>query len=840
MMRLTLASVRGHLMRFLLTAGAVMLGVSFVAGTFVLSDSIDSTLKSLFTQALKGVDVQVRGAAASRSVEGGTARAAVPIDLEDRLAAVDGVRRVAPDVQGSALVAGADGLPVRNGGAPGLGFAYRSDDPAFTLIDGRAPSGPQQAVLETRTLQSSGLSIGDTTRAVIGSDVREVTITGEVEFGAMFGATALLVDEDTARAAWASDGNVPAITVTADPAVSQEELARRIDAVLPSDAETVTGATLDAEAQSDLKQGLGFFTTFLLVFAAVALFVGSFIIVNTFSMLIAQRTRELALLRAVGASRGQVMRMVLGEAAAIGVLGSVLGIGLGLLIVIGAKAAIRTGFGAEIGSGLPVGVDTVAWSVLVGTAVTLIAALIPARRAARIAPVAAMRDDMPIAPRGLRLRGLLGLAMVAAGIALLAITVSREDVTWPLVGLGAALAVLGVIVASPLAARPVVRVVAWPFVATGGAVGRLARENALRVPRRTASTASALMIGLALISGLSLLAQSVKASIADIVAKEVTADYVLNAGNGALVPPAVQERVAGLEAVAAAAGVAGVPLRIDDADTFATAADPGAFDALLTLRMVSGAPAALGSGRLLVSQTFAEENSVVDGSDVTAVIGGTAGRELTVGGIYEDSQLMGEAIIGRALYEEATPVAERGDFVVLVDAATGTEPAALRAELVGVVAPYLTVSVDDGEEYVDSATGQIDLLLNLLYALLLFSVVVAVLGIVNTLALSVIERTREIGLLRAVGLGRRQLAGMITIESVATAVFGAVLGTVLGLGLGLALQRGLRSQGLDVLAIPWTTIGVVLVAAALVGVVAAVLPAVRAVRLNVLQAIATE
>ena len=840
MLRLTISSVRGHILRFLLTASAVMLGVSFVAGTFVLRDSIDSTLNSLFTQALKGVDVQVRGVESGPGGQGTSGRASLPLDLATTLSDVDGVRRASPDIQGAALVAGADGLPVRNGGAPGLGFPFRADDPAFSLVAGRGPSGPDEVALETSTLAASGLSLGDRTRAVIGSDVREVTISGEVVFGALFGATAVLVDEQSAREAFAPDGVVSAFSLTADPGVSEEELARRVDAVLPAQAETVTGAVLDQEAQEDLRTGLGFFTTFLLVFAAVALFVGSFIIVNTFSMLIAQRTRELALLRAVGASRGQVMRMVLGEAAVIGVLGSILGVGLGLLIVVGAKAAIRSGFGADIGSDLPLAPTTVLWSLLVGTAVTLVAAAIPARRAARIAPVAAMRDDLPIPPKGLRLRGLIGGAMAVAGVTLLAVTVARDQVNWPLVGVGAGLAVIGVVVAAPLATRPVIRLVAWPFATFGGVVGRLARENALRVPRRTASTASALMIGLALISGLSVIAESVKASIADIVAAEVTADYVLNAGGGVLVPDSVAGDVARLPGVATVSPVGGVGIRVGEDDTFASVVDPATVGEVVAVRMVTGDLAALAPDTVLVSQSFAEDRGLSIGGSVDATVGGLAERALTVGGIYQDSQLIGDAVVARALYEQAIPVAARGDFAVFVNAEPGADPAALRAGLTDAVAPYLVVSVDDGEEYVDAATGQIDLLLNLLYVMLLFSVVVAVLGIVNTLALSVIERTREIGLLRAVGLGRRQLAGMITIESVATAVFGAVLGTGLGLGLGLAMQRGLRNQGLDVLSVPWATVSVVLVAAALVGVVAAVLPAVRAVRLNVLQAIATE
>lgn len=840
MIKITLAGIRGHILRFLLTAGAVMLGVSFVTGTFVLRDSIDATLNNLFSQALKGVDVQVRGTQSSGDGGLDDARAPLPLALEKTLTAVPGVQRVAPDVQGTALIAGKDGTAVRSGGAPTLGFAFRDDDPAFSLVAGRGPSGPSEVAVEQATLRKSGLSLGDTTRAVVGDQVRPVTITGEVVFGSMFGATAVLVDEATARSAWASDGMVSAFTITAEPGVDQDQLRAAVAAALPATAEAVTGAALDAESQEALKTGLGFFTTFLLVFAGVALFVGAFIIFNTFSMLLGQRTRELALLRAVGASRGQLQGMVLGEAVVIGLLGSALGIGLGILIALGAKAAIRVGLGASIADDLPVSAAAVGWSIVVGVLVTVASAVIPGRRASRIAPVAAMRDDLVIAPKGLRLRGSVGGALLVVGLAGLGYAVTRDDPLWPLAGVGAGLAVLGALVAAPLTTRPVVRLIAWPFAALGGVVGRLARENSLRLPRRTALTASALMIGLALITGLSVVAQSVKASVADIVNSEVTSTYVLSAGGQSLVPTSVSTAAQKLPQVASVATVNGVGVQVGAVDTFAYAGEAGPIAENFALTMRSGELAALDATHVLVDETRAEENGWTVGEAVPVRVGALPARQLIVGGIYADSQFIGQVLIDESLYEEAVPAGARGAFSVHIKAQPTADVAALRAELTTLVEPYLLVSVQDGEEFVDSSASQVDTLLNLLYVLLLFSVVVAVLGIVNTLALSIIERTREIGLLRAVGLGRRQLAGMITIESVATAVFGAVLGAGLGLALGVALQRGLRVQGLETLAIPWLGIGGMLLAASVVGVLAAVIPAVRAVRLNVLQAIATD
>lgn len=837
MLRLSLASARGHVVRFLLTAFSVMLGVSFVTGTFVLSDTIDDTLTGLLSRAVQGEDVEVRGVEATA----GGSRASLPLTLEPALAAVDGVARVVPNVQGTAMIAGKDGIAVGGGsGAPRLGFAFRADSPSFKLVDGRGPTGPAEVAVETATLTASGLSVGDLTTAVVGDQTRQVTITGEVAFGSLFGATAVLVDEATARSAFAADGLVPSFSLTADSGVSQEVLRAAVASALPSTAEAVTAETSAAEVQTTLTAGLGYFTTFLLVFAGISLFVGSFIIINTFSMLIAQRTRELALLRAIGASRGQVLRMVLGEALVVGLVGSALGIGLGLLVASGSEWAIRSIVKIDVGSGLPLQPTTVIWSLLVGTLVTVAAAVLPARRASMTAPVAAMRADVSLTPRGLRLRGIVGGSLLVVGAALLTLSVTRAHPWWTPAGIGAGLAVLGMLTAAPLATRPVVRVIAWPFVRFGGVVGRLARESALRVPRRTASTAGALMIGLALITGLSVLAQSTKASVTDAVTRELTSDYVLAAGSAA-VPAAVGPGAARLDQVRSVATVSAVGVRIGTFDTSAAATTAQGLADNFALVMRSGRLDALAQSTVLIDETTATDHGWRVGSTLTAVVGTLTGHTLTVGGIYADSQAFSShLVVDHALYLDAVPAGQRADFRVFVRATEGADLTALRAELVGLVTPYLVVSVQDRQEFTDASAASVNTLLSLLYVLLLFSVVVAVLGIINTLALSVVERTREIGLLRAIGLRRRQLSQMITIEAVATAVFGAVLGTVLGLGLGVALQHGLISQGLAVLAVSWSTIGVMLVVSAVVGVLAAALPSLRAVRLDILEAIATD
>lgn len=836
MFRLSLNSARGHLVRFLLTAFSVMLGVSFVAGTFVLRDTIDATLTGLVSGTVKGLDVRVRGVEATP----GGPRTSLPLTLQPALAAVPGVARVVPDIQGTAIIAGKDGIAVGGGGAPALGFAYLPDSPAFTLVKGRGPVNRDQVAVEAATLTKSGLAIGDATTAVIGDQTRPVTITGEVTFGPLFGATAVLVDDATARAAFAPDGLVPSFSITAAQGTSQNALRAAVASALPAGAEAVTGDAYAAQTQASIATGLGYFTTFLLVFAGISLFVGSFIIINTFSMLVAQRTRELALLRAIGASRAQVSRMVLGEAAVVGVIGSGLGLGLGLLVAAGAEWAVRNLIGADLGSALPLHAATVIWSLLVGTLVTVGAAVLPARRASRTAPVAAMRTDSSLTTRSLRLRGTVGTALLAAGIALLGVSVTRSSPWWTAAGVGAGLAVIGALVAAPLATRPVVRVIAWPFARLSGVVGRLARDSALRNPRRTASTASALMIGLALIAGLAVLAQSVKASVTAGVGRELSSDFVLSTGAGA-VPASVAPDTAKLDRVQSVAAIGSVDAQIGAFHALGSAITAEGLANNFTLVTRSGRLDSLSQNTILIDQTSATAHGWAVGSVLDATVGGLAGQHLTIGGIFADSQAFGShLILSHDLYLKAVPAGQRADTGVFVKATPGTDLTALRADLVALVKPYLIVSVQDRQEFSTATGASVDTLLNLLYVLLLFSVVVAILGIINTLALSVIERTREIGLLRAIGLRRRQLTEMITIEAIATALFGALLGTVLGLGLGIALQHGLISQGLTVLALPWTTIIVLLIASAAVGILAAVIPAIRAVRLNILHAIATD
>src|SRR3954470_22682251 len=608
MLRVTLRGVSGHVLRFLLTIASVTLGVALVAGTFVLTDSINNTFDGIVEQGSKGLDVQVRGAQTGRTPanQGNQPmRQQLPLTLADTLRSVPGVQRVAADIQGSAVLVGKNGTAVCNGGAPTLSFPFRADDPSLKLVQGRAPTGPGEVVLESSTLQLSALKVGDRTQAVLGGRPGRVAIVGEASFDAgLAGATIVAVDERTADQAFAPDGKVPSFSVQATSGTSQAELRDRIAQALPRGAEAVTGKDVVAESKQAIRDALGFINIFLLVFAAISVFVGSFIIYNTFSMLVAQRTRELAMLRALGALRRQVVGSVLGEAAIVGLLGGLVGIVVGLGLASLLKAFFGT-FGLEISGGLPVLPHTIVWSLAVGLVVTLLAALLPAVRASRIAPVAAMRDEVVSTPRGLRLRGIIGGVALVLGVLALWAALSPADVGWGLFTLGAALVVLGVLVAAPLAARPVVRIVTAPFVALTGTIGRIARENTLRMPRRTASTASALLIGLALVATVSVAAQSTKASVADLVDTQLKADYVLNGGQQPI-PPTVSRTVSQLPQVASLAGIGIVPIDLGGSigAIGGIAADATGLQDNVSLTMKSGSLGALTSGQVLVSDGF--------------------------------------------------------------------------------------------------------------------------------------------------------------------------------------------------------------------------------------------
>jgi putative ABC transport system permease protein len=843
MLRLTLKGVRGHLLRFVLTTLSVMLGVAFVAGTFVLSDSLKATFDSISEGAGLGTDVVVRGVEVNQGVaDQGDLRQPIPLTEADQIAKVDGVKFAHPDLGGTAVLVGKDGTAVRNGGAPSFAFDYQDDSESLKLIKGRAPQNKNEIAVESNTLKKSGLGVGDQTKLVVAGSALPVTIVGEEHFaGGQAGQTIVSVYEPAAREWFAPDGMVQSISVRAQEGVSQQELRDRIAATLPQGQQAITGAAFTEETKTMFAQGLGFLTTFLTVFAGISLLVGLFIIFNTFSMLVAQRTRELALLRAVGAARGQVVRVVLGEAVVIGLVGGALGLFAGIGLAKGLQLLVGS-FGLKIDSGLPVQTSTVVWSLAIGVIVTLVSALLPALRAGRIAPVAAMRDDVALPEKSLRRRGLVGGIGLVIGVAVMVygVTALEGGDAAKVLGLGAFVTFIGMVVAAPLLSRPVLTVLGAPGARLSRTVGKIARDNTLRNPRRTATTAISLMIGLALVSAFAVIAATTNASIDKLVDDQVKADFVLSGGNSPF-PNAVATQASQLDGVEAVVDQGLVPVKVGNATVTGAGVSGAGLAATVDLTIEAGDITSLDQGKMAISHSFATDHHLKVGDQVQATVGVSANQNLTVGAIYTDSQAIGTPVlVPRELYERSVPAAQQVSFAAFVKTAPGADQEQVRSELTALVKPQLVISVQDRDEFKAANRAQVNQLLGLLYGLLGLSVVIAALGIINTLALSVFERTREIGLLRAVGMTRRQLRRTIGNEAVLTALFGAVLGTALGLTLGILLQRVLADQGLDVLAVPYLQVVLTFVLAGIVGLLAALWPAWRASKLDVIRAITTE
>jgi putative ABC transport system permease protein len=826
-----------------LTALSIVLGVAFVSGTFILTDAMRNTFNALADSG--NSDVYVRGVADKTAVadQTGEQRTQVPLSLESTIKAVPGVASVHPTLQGSAIIIGKNGKAAVNGGAPPLGFGWSNDPKTWRLVSGRPPTSAGEVDIDKDALSLARLKVGDSTRIVVAGTVMPVTIVGSVRTpndAGLLGATATLFDVTTAEKLFASDGNVPSFGINAAAGVTPEQLRTSVAQALPSGTSVITGTQLADETKKNLDNGiLKIFTTFFLIFAFIAVFVGAFVILNTFSMLVGQRTRELALLRALGASRRQVTRSVLIEAFIVGTFSSVVGLGFGAVIAAGLKALLG-GFGLKINGSLPIQPRTVVVCFAVGIIVTLVAAWFPARRAARIPPVAAMRDDVAMPERSLRRRLIIGLALTVVGIGVLVLGLSGSTgSSGAVTGLGAGLTVLGVTVLAPIIAPYVLRVIGWPIAKIWGTSGRLARDNAIRNPRRSAATASALMIGLALVTGVTVLANSTKASFAKSFNTDLTSQYALTGTAGAPVPSTVAAQARNVPGVARVAEYTGMPVKVGAEQMDATMSVGSDLVAAQRVDMAGGTATSLDNGKILVSSKLAKSKHWQLGQTLQGRFNAKP-VQLTIGGIYTNDALLGGIVLPRAWYDAAVPAGQRVDFAVAVVTSNGKTSDAVRSSLERITAPFAVLNVQTKAEYIKAQQGQLNILLYILYALLGLAVIIAIFGIVNTLALSVFERTREIGLLRAVGMARSQLRRVVRLESVAISLFGAVMGLVLGLFFGIAVQRAVAGSGLDVLAIPYGSLVIFLVFAGVAGVFAAFWPARRAAKLDVLKAITTE
>jgi putative ABC transport system permease protein len=845
MWRTTWRNLLAHKVRLLLSGLAIVLGVAFVGGTLIFTDTLSKTFNDLFSST--SADVNVARATEfdqglSGTGTGGTA-SYVPAGVVDEIADVDGVAAVEGYVQAEGVyILDRDGEVLDTGGAPGLGINWNTEQSVSpnTLVDGRAPAGPGEVAIDTNAAEETGYELGDTIPLLTPGPRIEAELVGTFRFGdsgGLAGATLTAFETDTAQELLTAPGQFTGIGVAAAEGVADDDLAERVAAAVGDDYDVKTAAEQADSLATDFGEALSFFNVFLLVFAGVALFVGAFIIVNTFSMLVAQRTRELALLRALGASRAQVTRSVLGEALVLGVLGSTVGLAAGYGIAAGLRALFGS-FGLTLDGALVFAADTVLWCYVVGIVVTVLAAYVPARRAARTPPVAAMRDDVVTTERGLRRRTIVGSVLTGLGAAALVAGTLVDDGgdAASLVGLGALALILGATALSPVLARPFLRVVGGVLPRFWGTTGRLARENAVRNPRRTAATASALMIGLALVSAFSVIGASTNKSVDALIAGSVRSEFVVSSAVGLPFSPDIASAVADTDGVEDVTPMRWGTVQLDGDTTFVTGIDPAGLGRSIELDWVEGSADGLSGDGVVVDEQTAKDRGWAVGDTVDALSVDGRQRDLVVGGVYESNQVVGSTLV--SLDTHAALGGTDQDRFLYVDLAGGASPDDVRPALEDALAAYPVVDLKDQGEFKDEQKGQVDQLLLLINAMLVLSVIIAALGIVNTLAMSVIERTREIGLLRAVGLGRGQLRRMVRLEAVVISLYGAVLGLVLGTLFGVALSRALADQGISELAVPVGRMAIFLLIAALIGVLAAVGPARRAAKLQVLDAIA--
>ncbi|MGO3796086.1 MAG: ABC transporter permease [Pauljensenia sp.] len=862
MIRVSLRGIRARLGRFLLAVLAVALGVGFVAGTFSLRAVLADTFNGL-VDAAADADAYLRSSTpGSSDTDTAGTRPEIPASLADEVSDVPGVTVAVAEASGSLVLVGSDGTAVTTSGAPTLGVIARSDVPTFTPSAGRFPQADDEILLEDRAARQAGLGVGDTTKIVTSEGLLDVQVVGTAAFpAATAGAVIVGLNQDLADRLYAPHGTVSTISVYADADSSEEQLRDNLqdwlgthaDQADTSGVEAVTGDTVREESRDSVDQILGFVQTFLLVFAAVSLFVGAFLVTNTFSMSIHERMREFAMLRAVGASPTQVMVSVLAQALVIGILGSALGVGLGVGIA-SAIAAVLEHFGMEIGTGIALTWQTVVVAFTVGIAVSLVSAAIPGRRAATTAPVEAMRPQRPT-EKGLLLRGILGGVLVLGGTAGVAWSALRRtadgsaiDHAGTILGIGAAVLVLGVLVVAPVLARWVVPVLGWPFSRFLRPLGRIAVGNVVRNPRRTASTAGALMIGMVLVAASGVLAASTRASISDLVDSDLRSDLVVQTASGAVAPQEAvtqmeeQPAVASFDEFRGGAGkVAGPGTTGEGSDLLLVSAPAQFYEHSVGVTLDEGDLASFDRGEAMVLRSVAKDQGWELGDELT-IRTSTADQPLTVRiGSVVDSQIMvgTGVLLTPDVFAQVVPESA-SSFISAHFTAKDGDVTALRTQLTDVAKQYYVFSVMDSEEMVSALSQQVDSMLAAIYALLGLSVVIAVLGIVNTLVLSIIERTREVALLRIVGLGRMQMAGVITIESVMTALFGTILGVAVGVGAASALPSVFRDQGLSTLVIPWGTLAVMVALTVVVGLVAAVVPSVRAARLPLLEGLASE
>ncbi|MFE6187952.1 ABC transporter permease [Streptomyces sp. NPDC056465] len=846
-----------HKGRMALSAVAVLLSVAFVCGTLVFTDTMNTTFDKLFAATSADVTVSPKKAAGADDLPENGKPEALPASVVTEVAGADGVEKAEGAVTSMAvtLVDGHDKNLGSDTGAPTIAGNWTTNDlRSMEITSGHAPRGPTEAMIDADTAEKHHLTLGDEVRTISVTGDIEARISGIASFTVTNpGAAVVYLDTATAQQKLlGASGVFTHVSVTAEPGISDTQLKKNVAAALGDTAAYKLQTQKEAAAAG--KDSMGSFLDVMkyamLGFAGIAFLVGIFLIVNTFSMLVAQRTREIGLMRAIGSSRKQVNRSVLVEAVLLGVVGSVLGVGAGIGLAVGLMKLM-----GAVGMELSTKDLTVAWTtpvtgLVLGIVVTVLAAYVPARRAGKVSPMAALRDaGTPADARSGWIRAGIGLVLTGAGVAGLWATTRVDEASEGslYLGLGVVLTLIGFIVIGPLLAGAVVRVLGLVVLRLFGPVGRLAERNALRNPRRTGATGAALMIGLALVACLSVVGSSMVASATEELDKSVGTDFIVQSNTGQLLVPQAAEaigKVPGIEHVTDYKVLAAKLTNPDGstADEEVTAADPTYPQDLRRTTVAGDLAKAYGENAMSVGSDYATLHKIEVGDELTVAFKAGDTAKLKVAAITSD-----ETNVDRGAKYINVTTAERhvtadrmpGNMIMFASAQDGKEKEAYAA-LKSALAAYPQYKVQNQADFKEDLKDQIGQLLNIVYGLLALAIIVAVLGVVNTLALSVVERTREIGLMRAIGLSRRQLRRMIRLESVVIALFGALLGLGLGMGWGTSAQKLLALEGLEVLEIPWPTIVTVFVASAFVGLFAALVPAFRAGRMNVLNAIATD
>ena len=847
MLTATLRAMIAHKLRLVLTTASIALGVAFLAGTLVLTDTMGLAFEQLFGKVSAGTDAVVRTHAPYTASDGvGTSRAPIADTVLTDITKVDGVRTAEGSVSGYALLTDNDGRAVlTSGGAPTLGYSMPADEGLrgdVDILSGSAPDAAGEVAIDATSAEDNDIAIGSTIKVLFQGPTQEFTVVGTVGFGGeknLGGTTSAYFQTETAQEVLGTPGYFDTIGVSADDGVSQAELAKRLSAVVPEGAEAVTGETVAQENSDAVGEDLKVVGILFMIFAGIALFVGSFIIWNTFTMIVTQRSREIALLRAIGATRRQVMRSLMLEAVLLGVAASAIGIALGMGVAKGlTKLMDAVGFSLPSTS-LQLEARTIWVSLLVGTFVTLVSALVPARRATKVLPVEALRESTPGAEKPSKRRAFIGLAILGAGTAgILSALYAGADMK--IFGVGLLALLVGVMVALPLAVRPLAALIGTPLKLRG-LPGELAKQNALRNPRRTSSTAAALMVGLTLVVSMGVFASSLKASFGDVISDQTNADLYLSSSSaqGPGFSPSVIDAVQGVEGVDKVSAGGWGQAHFDNGGTSYSAVDPATAEEVMNLKVSQGSVEDLGADGVMVSKEIATAKGWQLGDVVPAEFAVSGKHELHVVAIYDGKGWITDNFV-ISLAEQNAFAGPQLVASGLVTLAAGADKAGVQKAISAALADHPDAKVLDQEGFEKEASGFIGNLLTFVTVMLLLAVLIALLGIVNTLALSVFERTRELGLLRAVGMTRAQVRAMVRWESVVISLIGALSGAALGIGIGLALSQTLKDEGIKAISIPGPQIALYVALAAVAGVLAAVGPARSAAKVDVLKAVVSD